>query len=120
MGNFNNKEDEMKTWIRHFADVRPKLGIVQVVEQTYEGNHPHFKRKRIKTRVVAEVPLTAEIPKKEYERTTEQFDQTAIQSSDRFYSTTETYLAYDKDVIEQLKSDALKGFNIEPVELIIR
>ena len=107
----------MKTWIRHFANVRPKIGMVEVIEQTYDGNNPHFKRKRIKTRIVAQIPLTIVIPMKEYENTKSHYDYTAFQSSDREWTTTHKYMAYDKEVIEKLKTEALKGFNTEPQEI---
>lgn len=108
----------MKKWIRHFANIRPKKGIVEVIEQIYEGENSRSKCSKLQSRIVKTIPITIEIPLKEYESTKEHFDSTAFQSSDREYSTTVKYLAPDKEICKKLKNEALVGLNVGPMERI--
>lgn len=115
-----NKRNEakIKRWVKHYANIAPKKGYIDIVEMTFESRNPKFKKKRISTRVVKTVPITVEIPIYEYESEVHHFDSTAFQSDDRQFSTIEKYKAYDKALCVKLCAAALIGFNTEPIEIL--
>lgn len=110
----------MKKWKRHYANIAPSKGYIDIIEQTYESNNSkgRFRKKRIQTRVVEKIPITVEIPITEYETKVHYFDSTAFQSDDREFSTIEKHKSYDKMMCVKLCQKALENYNTEPIEII--
>ncbi len=107
----------MKTWIAYYARVSCKRKVVEVVEKVWQNNKPQFKKKRRQEKIVKTVPITIEIPMEEYTSIVDRFDNTAMQSDDRFYTVERKGIRPNKEIINMLSKDALKGYNTAPKEL---
>ena len=107
----------MKTWIKYEAIVCPAQKVIKVNKITFDSNNPKYVKKNRVVTLEKEIPLAIDIPLEEYETTIEHFDSSAFQSDDRFFSTTQIGKRYNLEIMNKLRLEALKGYNIEAIEL---
>ncbi len=103
-------------WTRYYADVVPSKGLIRIKKQVWDSNNSKglFKKKNLVVTTVKEVPLPEKIPIEEVEIEVEHFDNTAFQSDDRFFTTTQKVKRYNPDAMKIAAEKALAGYNTTP------